>query len=198
MVLTAEHVRNLLHTSRPDSEGSTISHHGLIPSAVLVPLVSLSDETHVLLTKRTDAVETHKGHIAFPGGMVDEDDRDRIATALRETREEVGIMADAIDVIGCLDELVTPTGFVITPVVGLLRTMPTVAPNPREVAEVFVVPFSFLVDPENCIHADHLTEHGLRSTWRFDYQGRVIWGATAAILRNLLQRLGLLPEHLST
>jgi len=107
-------------------------------------------------------------------------------------------MADAIDVIGCLDELVTPTGFVITPVVGLLRTMPTVAPNPREVAEVFVVPFSFLVDPENCIHADHLTEHGLRSTWRFDYQGRVIWGATAAILRNLLQRLGLLPEHLST
>jgi 8-oxo-dGTP pyrophosphatase MutT (NUDIX family) len=139
----------------------------------------------LLLTRRTDTVETHKGHVAFPGGMVDEDDRDRVATALRETWEELGIAGDGIEIIDYLDDLATPTGFVITPVVGFLSSMPTAVPNPAEVAEVFLVPLSFFSDPNNCQRKSRLTDYGLRETWHYEFDGRVIWGATAAIIRDL-------------
>lgn len=166
-----------------------MARDGLIPSAVLVPLIAMPDELHMLLTRRTNTVETHKGHIAFPGGMVDEEDHDRIATALRETREEIGVTSDAIEVFGYLDDFATPTGFVITPIVGFLRTMPEILPNEAEVAEVFLVPLSFLLDRSNCTRTMRQTEMGPRETWRFDYDGRVIWGATAAIIHSLVLQL---------
>jgi 8-oxo-dGTP pyrophosphatase MutT (NUDIX family) len=175
-----------LAKARLHAQRTVISREGLIPSAVLVPLVDIDNSTQLLLTKRTDTVETHKGHIAFPGGMVDEEDRDRIATALREAREELGIASDVVEVIDALDDLATPTGFVITPIVGFLRSMPSVVPNPAEVADVFLVPFSFLENPDNCRRETRLTDFGPRETWQYSYNGRIIWGATAAIIRSLM------------
>jgi 8-oxo-dGTP pyrophosphatase MutT (NUDIX family) len=185
MTWTADEIRQALHASRLNSGRKTIAREGLIPSAVLVPIVAAGGSAQLLLTRRSDTVETHKGHVAFPGGMVDEDDHDRVATALRETREELGISSDAIEIIGYLDDFATPTGFVITPVVGFLSSLPTAVPNPAEVAEVFLVPLSFLSNPENCQRKSRLTEFGLREIWQFEFEGRVIWGATAAIIRDL-------------
>lgn len=173
-----------------------IAPAGLIPAAVLVPLVPGKRETHLLLTRRTDTVETHKGHVAFPGGMVDEDDRDRTATALRETDEELGIGAGAIEPIGYLDDLATPTGFLITPVLGILSGTPAITPNPAEVAESFLVPLSFFENDIHCRRVSRATEFGLRETWQYDFEGRIIWGATAAIIRELmtvLQRASRMP-----
>jgi 8-oxo-dGTP pyrophosphatase MutT (NUDIX family) len=195
MILTAEYVRSLLHRPGRSNARKPLAESGLISAAVLVPLVTRTDETHVLLTRRTDTVETHKGHIAFPGGMVDDLDRDRVDTALRETREEIGIAPESINVVATLDDFITPTGFIITPVVGLLNETPPVTPNPAEVAEVFFVPLSFLTAPENGIREIRMTPSGPRSLWRFDYEGRIIWGATAAILRSLLSRLDLVPDE---
>jgi 8-oxo-dGTP pyrophosphatase MutT (NUDIX family) len=186
MFWTPSDVRNILaNTRRRPAPHSTVPE-GLIPAAVLVPLVSLHSGITLLLTRRTDTVETHKGHVAFPGGMVDEDDRDRIATALRETQEELGITADEIETLGCLDDFATPTGFLITPVVGFLRRVPEFCPNPAEVAEVFFVPLSFLSNPQNCRRETRITEFGPRETWHYEYDGRVIWGATAAIIHDLM------------
>lgn len=186
MLRTPADVRNILAKTGRRSAPHTAVREGLIPAAVLVPLVSIRGETHLLLTRRTDTVETHKGHIAFPGGMVDEDDRDRIATALRETKEELGIAADAIQTLGYLDDFATPTGFVITPVVGFLDRAPDMSPSPAEVAEAFFVPLSFLNDPQNCRRETRITEFGPRETWHYEYHGRIIWGATAAIIHDLM------------
>lgn len=189
MHLTPDILRARLGHGGGKPERLVVSRDDLIPSAVLVPLVASPDGSHLLLTRRSDTVETHKGHIAFPGGMVDEEDRDRIATALRETREELGIGHDAIEIIDYLDDFATPTGFVITPVVGFLRSLPAMDPNPAEVAETFLVPVSFLLNDTNCTRETRRTEFGPRQTWRYDYDGRIIWGATAAIIRNLVLQL---------
>ncbi len=186
MPWSSDDICNLLANARRQRARRSIVHEGLIPSAVLVPLVSIEGETHLLLTRRTDTVQTHKGHIAFPGGMVDEEDRDRTATALRETKEELGIAADDILTVGLLDDLATPTGFVITPVVGFLRRLPDLSPSTAEVAEVFFVPLPFLGDERNRRRETRITDIGPRETWRYDYEGRVIWGATAAIIRDLM------------
>lgn len=189
MLWTPATLHQAILSARNRAPRVTITREGLIPSAVLVPLVTMNESTHVLLTKRTDTVETHKGHIAFPGGMVDEEDRDRTATALREAREELGITADAVEVIDILDDFATPTGFVITPVVGYLQTMPRIDPSPAEVADVFLVPLSFLANAGNCRRETRMTDFGLRETWQYAYEGRIIWGATAAILRGLINIL---------
>jgi len=188
-MLSAEDIRARLRGAQRTPERDRTTHEGLLPSAVLVPLVAAPDGMQLLLTRRTDTVETHKGHIAFPGGMADEEDADRIETALRETREELGIDSHAIEVVGLLDDFATPTGFIITPVVGVFHVLPQLFPNVAEVAEVFLVPLSFFLDERNCAREQRMTDYGLRHTWRFDYEGRVIWGATAAIIRDLIIRL---------
>jgi 8-oxo-dGTP pyrophosphatase MutT (NUDIX family) len=184
-----------LEEFRRQSTRREIAPAGLIPAAVLVPLVPGNGETHLLLTRRTDAVETHKGQVAFPGGMVDEDDRDRMATALRETDEELGIGSAAIEPIGYLDDLATPTGFLITPVLGVLSRMPAMSLNPAEVAEAFLVPLSFFENNINRRRVTRGTEFGPRETWQYDFDGRIIWGATATIIRDLMVMLQPAPHR---
>ncbi len=190
---TPSEVQELLDRAHRRSPRKVIHREGLIPAAVLIPLVTPAQETELLLTLRTDSVETHKGHVSFPGGAVDADDADRVATALRETEEELGIPPAGIITIGALDDLATPTGFIITPVIGFLRGMPALSPNPGEVAEVFMVPLSYLFTEGNLRKESRKTEFGLRDTWRCDYEGKVIWGATAAMI-NDLQTLLLPPS----
>ena len=162
----------------------------LKPAAVLVPIVEHADALTVLLTKRTDHLADHAGQISFPGGRIEPEDADPEQAALREAREEVGLPSDRVELIGRLDIYRTRTGFEVVPVVGLVRPpLDDLKPDPYEVAEVFEVPLSFILDPVN--HELHSRElRGAKRTFYvLPYQGRHIWGATAGMLVNLAQVL---------
>jgi 8-oxo-dGTP pyrophosphatase MutT (NUDIX family) len=169
-----------------------VAVEGFRSAAVLVPVIAGATGPELLLTKRTLDVETHKGQISFPGGMRDREDASHEATALRETEEELGIAPSRIEILGLLDDIATPTGFVITPVVGFLKTLPPLAPNPAEVAESFTVPWSIFLDPAN-VRTEVREFMGERRTiWFFDTGRHIVWGATAAIIHALLARMKLL------
>jgi 8-oxo-dGTP pyrophosphatase MutT (NUDIX family) len=156
---------------------------------VLVPVIDSRGTQDLLFTRRTHIVETHKGQISFPGGVVDGADENIVATALREMEEETGIHPATVRTMGLLDDLATPTGFLITPVVGLFNALPSITPNPDEVAEVFTVPLEFFFDTRNRTVERHRFDGVEREGWRFTYRGKTIWGATAVIIRSLLLRL---------
>jgi 8-oxo-dGTP pyrophosphatase MutT (NUDIX family) len=162
-------------------------------ASVLVPLVIREDGLRVLLTQRTAHLRDHAGQISFPGGRVEAHDADAVATALRETEEEVGLPRSYIDVIGALPTYSTVTNFVVTPVVALVRPGFSLSLDTFEVAEAFEVPLPFLMTPAH--HRRHLFEMAgqrrqfLSMPWQglsADGQQRhyFIWGATAAMLRN--------------
>ena len=165
---------------------------GFRRAGVLVPLILGAGRPDLLFTRRTDHVETHKGQISFPGGTVDEGDADIVHTALREAEEELGIGANLIDIRGILDDHAVPSGFIITPVVGILDALPLLTPNPQEVAEAFTVPFGFFCNPTN--GRSELREYrgGRREVWFYEHGGHIIWGATSMIVRSLLLTLGVL------
>jgi 8-oxo-dGTP pyrophosphatase MutT (NUDIX family) len=163
-----------------------------VPASVLIPVV-MRERPTVLLTQRTTHLSSHSGQIAFPGGRQDADDRDIVTTALRETREEVGLESAFVQVIGTLPLYQTGSGFIITPVVGLVRDGFHLSPNAFEVEDVFEVPLDFLMNPAN--HRRHsVTAEGVRRDWlSMPYADataeRFIWGATAGMLRNLYRFL---------
>lgn len=166
-------------------------------AAVLVPLVQRPGELHVLLTRRTDHLHDHAGQISFPGGRTDPQDADAVATALREAHEEVGLEASKVEVLGCLPAYTTVTRFVVTPVVALVRPDYRLALDAFEVAEAFEVPLPFLMNPAH--HQRHefafggVTRQFLSMPWGpggGDPHRYFIWGATAAMLRNLYALLG--------
>lgn len=161
-------------------------------AAVLIPLVMHEAGATVLLTRRTAHLHDHAGQISFPGGRVEDDDAGPIGTALRETAEEVGLPAAAVEVLGALPRYATATGYVVTPVVGLVAPGFSLALDHFEVEEVFEPPLAFLMDPAN--HERRLVDVGgaSRTFYAMPYTaGRryFIWGATAAMLRNLYHLL---------
>ena len=166
----------------------SISPRTPVPAAVLVPLV-LRDEVMVLLTERTTRMSSHSGQVAFPGGKSDPEDSDLQATALREAQEEIGLEHHFVEIVGSLPIYTTVTAFQVTPVVALVAPGFQVVPNPDEVARGFEVPLAFLMNPAN--HRRHAVEwQGVRREWlSMPYQDteqeHFIWGATAAMLRNL-------------
>ena len=167
--------------SRPPEE--------LSPAAVLVPLITREEGVAVMLTQRNEQLSRHAGQIAFPGGRIDDDDRDPIHAALRETHEEVGLPEHHISVIGRLDDYATGTGFVIAPVVGFIDPPYPMAPDPREVAEVFEVPLAFFLDKSNHKRDSREWNGVRRHFYAMPYNDRYIWGATAAMLVNLYEVL---------
>lgn len=161
----------------------------LTPAAVLVPLIDRPDGLTVLLTLRTDHLHDHAGQISFPGGRVEEVDNGPVATALRETEEEIDLKPDAIEIAGYLDTYETATGYLVTPVVGFVRPGFSLRPDEFEVADVFEVPLSFIFDPANH-QTGTLAVGGLQRLFHvFEYENRFIWGATAGILMNLFRRV---------
>ena len=156
-------------------------------ASVLLAIV-LRDQPMVLLTERTAHLSTHSGQVAFPGGRADPEDISPADTALREAHEEVGLEREFVEVLGTLPTYVTGSSFIITPVVGLVRPDCVLKPNPYEVADLFEVPLSFLLNPAN--HRRHVFDlDGVHREWfSMPYQDGIknhfIWGATAGMLRN--------------
>ena len=159
-----------------------------IKAAVLLPIVA-RPQAALLFTRRTESLARHSGQISFPGGRHEEGDLTPIETALRETREETGIGAGFITVAGYLDRYLTGTGFDIQPVVGLVAEGFRLSPDPREVASVFEVPLTFLLDPANRRRETRLIGGRQRRFHAITYQEHEIWGATAAIIVDLAARL---------
>lgn len=157
-------------------------------AAVLVPLVPRLGGTTVLLTRRTDQLTHHAGQISFPGGRIEDSDAGPVAAAVRECEEEVGVDATLIEPIGYLDTLVTITSFRVTPVVALLDPTYRPRPDPDEVAEVFEVPLAFFVQPGSHERRSREFRGRVRHYDVFPWQGRDIWGATASMLVNLIER----------
>lgn len=158
----------------------------LTRAGVLVPIFERNAEPHFLLTKRTQGVEHHKGQVSFPGGTVDSDDRDVVATALRETQEEIGLPPNLIDIVGLYNDITIPTGFVVTPVVGYLASIPALNLNATEVESVFEVPFSFFRETKNKKIVKMMRGGNLRDVYFFTFGDNEIWGATAFIIDSLL------------
>jgi 8-oxo-dGTP pyrophosphatase MutT (NUDIX family) len=158
-------------------------------AAVLAPLIDRRDGMTVLLTRRTDHLARHAGQIAFPGGRVEEADADPVATALRETEEEIGLSRRHIEPVGRLDRYVTRTGFAVTPVVAIVHPPFTLTLDRQEVADAFEAPLAFFLDPANRKMQSAEYQGILRHFYVFPYGERNIWGATAGMLVNLAEAL---------
>ena len=158
-------------------------------ASVLLPIVTHGAGLTVLFTQRTSQLRSHSGQVSFPGGRAEPGDATPELTALREAEEEIGLRAERVEIVARLPDYLTRTGFRVTPVVGLLTPPLELAPDRREVEEVFEVPLAFLLDPRN--HRRESRELGGRPVGYYvmQYGSRRIWGATAGMLMNLYRML---------
>jgi 8-oxo-dGTP pyrophosphatase MutT (NUDIX family) len=161
----------------------------LKPASVLVPVMRRREGLTVLLTKRTETLRSHRGQISFPGGRREDSDASAAAAAKREAEEETGIPPAAVEVIGYLDDYPTISRYLVTPVVGLVDDVEEVRPCAREVAEIFEVPLPFLLERAN-FERKFLSRDGFNVPFfELNYGGYRIWGATAGMLWNLMQKV---------
>lgn len=182
MKATPEEIRSFLNSHKRIQNTDPT----LIRAGVLLLFYFRSEELHVLLTKRTNDVEHHKSQISFPGGSVDKEDADIVQTALRETKEEIGIPPGKIEVLGLFDDVWTPSRFRITPVIGYLPALPPLTINRREVEGIVEVPVSFFLEEKNVL-VKTMTRNGKSvDVYFYQYGTNDIWGATAGMLRSFL------------
>ncbi len=170
--------------------GMVAEERTLTPAAVLVPLVERLEGYTVLLTQRTAHLEHHAGQISFPGGRAEAGDASPVETALREAEEEIGLQRQhVVEIAGFLDLYQTVTGFLVTPVVGLVTPPFDLRLDAFEVAEAFEVPLEFILDPRHHEHRSMLYKGQQRRYYVIPYEDRFIWGATAAMLVGFARRL---------
>ncbi len=160
----------------------------LMPAAVLMA-ISHEAEPQLLLTRRTAHLKRHAGQVAFPGGRQDEGDAGPVATALREAQEEVSLPADVVEVLGTLDPYRTGTGFLVTPVVGVVPPGLTLRADPAEVDTLFHVPLAHVIDPANHVQESAMWQGRQRQYWTIRHDRFHIWGATAGMIVAFSQRL---------
>jgi len=158
-----------------------------VPSAVLLPIYYKQGQYYILFTKRTGKVKEHKGEISFPGGAYQEGDRTLVDTALRESAEEIGLMADRVEVLGELDDTATQTStYIISPFVAFIPRPYQFKVDEEEVEEIIEVPISALLDKSSLRQETEIIDGETVTSYFYHYQGRVIWGATARILNQFL------------
>jgi 8-oxo-dGTP pyrophosphatase MutT (NUDIX family) len=197
ITVTEDYISNCLHAALqadPSSDGFSeieLSEEiRLKCAAVLIPLVWYDEEWHLLFTRRTDTVESHKGQVSFPGGACDEGETTPEQTALREADEEIGLNPNSVRVLGRLVNLITITYYRVTPVVGVVKWPNVFRVGEHEVARIFTIPLLWLANPSN--------------RWQFEmpgrarsliayhpYDGELLWGATARMTVDFLNVLGL-------
>ncbi len=155
-------------------------------AAVLIPVTRLrDDESHVVLTVRSANLKSHAGQISLPGGTTEPEDVDETATALRESEEEIGLKSEQVEVIGRLGEMALPSGFRVTPVVGIIENDLEFNACPVEVADVFQAPLELVLDPNAYMQSSYVYRDKERAVLELHYEDYRIWGATAAILYHL-------------
>lgn len=197
-IITADDIRQrLARTRRPDDPLAVdFTHMGarmpetmidqlkprLRAAGVLIPVVDRAESPSVLLTERSKALKHHPGQVSFPGGGMESHDEDIVATALRETHEEIGIAPGHVDVAGYLAPVATITGYAVTCVIGIVPESVRWAADPLEVDEIFEVPLSFLLDEANLEVTERDFEGAHLPVASFYYEGHRIWGATAGML----------------
>lgn len=161
----------------------------LRPAAVLAPIIRRTEGWTLMFTERAIDMPSHPGQVSFPGGRVQAEDADAIATALRETYEEIGIEPHFIRPLGVIDPYVTGTGYRIIPVIAFVEPGFVLKPDPREVAEVFETPIAYLLDPENHLVIEGEWRGAKGRYYEMPHDGRRIWGVTAGMIRALYERL---------
>ena len=164
----------------------SVAAKGLKPAAVLVPIQDRAGEHYLTLIERAATLRSHGGEIAFPGGNVTAEDKDTLAAALRESQEEIGIDPENVQVIGQLDEVTVGSRYLVTPFVGIVISSFDIRPNEEEVSSVISVPVSAFLDPD-CFTTELKADGNPRIIYHFRYEALDIWGATARILKQLLE-----------
>ncbi len=182
-ILHPDHSINRLINS-PELPESSFRH-----AAVLIPIASGESGSSVIFTLRTEHLSSHAGQVSFPGGTRDSGDDSIEHTALRECEEEIGLKRDAVRIIGRLGNLLMPSGYCVTPVVGLFAAGTPLTPSPQEVAEIFAVPTTIALNPASYQRSSMLYRDMEREVLEFHHDGYRIWGATATILHHLAREL---------
>ena len=185
--------RHSRQNQNEDEHNSLLNSVGkdLVDASVLIPIIDRPQGLSILFTQRSQNLKNHPGQVSFPGGRVEKNDQDAIATALRESHEEIGLLPERVNILGQLETCLTGTGFKVTPIVGLVEEPLSLQLAMDEVSEIFEVPFPLLLE-NNRYRTDCVTlpNGEARTFYIFDYPERHIWGATARMLvnlRNLLQ-----------
>ncbi len=180
--MVANRIVNVLRSRSPKS---IVGNHYKL-AAVLMPIQERDDGDYLVLTKRAEQLNHHRGQVAFPGGRVDASDPGELEAALRESQEEIGIDPAHVQILGRLDQVTAAYNFVVTPFVGVIPSAYEFRLNPQETAAVFSVPLTALLDPKCFTVADHLSSHG-EPVYHFYINGWDIWGATARIIVQFLE-----------
>ncbi|MBK8457333.1 MAG: CoA pyrophosphatase [Phyllobacteriaceae bacterium] len=176
------------HRLNPGSADG-IRERAVKPAAVLFGIVDRPEGATVLLTQRTEALRSHSGQIAFPGGRIDDGDETPEHAALREAEEEIGITAASVEIVGRLPDYLTGSGYRIVPVLAVIDPAHRLRLNPHEVADAFETPLAFLMDEGNWKRGSRVWEGRERFFWTVPWEERYIWGVTAGIIRSAKEGL---------
>jgi len=193
-------ISNALHSIAETPADTAWNYHELIdlisengtrirPAAVLIGLIERDSGLHVILTRRTEALQHHAGQISFPGGRIEESDLNPAAAAVREAHEEIGLLPNHVETLGYLDSFLTITGFHVYTVLAKVSADFIAKADPSEVDEIFEVPLEFLLNPNNAKPIEIEYRGKNRTIIEFQYKQYRIWGATASMLVNFRKRL---------
>jgi 8-oxo-dGTP pyrophosphatase MutT (NUDIX family) len=190
------HRQRIPHPDSQVDEITRLHSNSFRQASVLIPVVKPSRHgpSQIVLTVRSPDLSSHAGQVSLPGGTREKQDSSGVMTALREAHEEIGLAPTEVQVIGRLGQILLPSGFEVTPVVGLVEATPTLTPCPVEVNEIFTAPTDLLMDPRSYRTTTMDYQGRPRTILELHYRGFRVWGATAAILHHLAREIESLQD----